>query len=349
MEFEKLKFAYINISGNFYPNDYINLTRIIDDKINFDEKTLFLDETIKKSLNNDEIKKLEDIVIIFNLEGSWGILCNTPIKYYQEKKVLCHELVLADVIQRMLNNFHFYNTEANPVILTHNKKLFLEEFTKENLPCYKLEDSKIKLFVYSNKEAEEILKMLEDIEYFYIADGHHRLYSTSLFKKKKTVMSCIYEIDEMKIEAIPRKIKNISKDKFNEIKGKIKKKFILISNDKKLEKGEVRLRYQNEIVSFKLLESEEDLFANNDIYRINTQLISDIFRIFKDEDIEFLSLSELEKEISSQTKEIVYLEISSMLKKEFIETINQGNIMPPKSTYFRPKFPSFLVFNKFEK
>ena len=91
------------------------------------------------------------------------------------------------------------------------------------------------------------------------------------------------------------------------------------------------------------------MFANNDIYRINTQLISDIFRIFKDEDIEFLSLSELEKEISSQTKEIVYLEISSMLKKEFIETINQGNIMPPKSTYFRPKFPSFLVFNKFEK
>lgn len=349
MEFEKLKSAYINISGNFYPNDYINLTRIIDDKINFDEKTLFLDKAIKKSLNNDEIKKLEDIVIIFNLEGSWGILCNTPIKYYQEKKVLCHELVLADVIQRMLNNFHFYNTEANPVILTHNKKLFLEEFTKKNLPLYELVNSQIKLFVYSNKEAEEILKMLEDIEYFYIADGHHRLYSTSLFKKKKTVMSCIYEIDEMKIEAIPRKIKNISKDKFNEIKGKIKKKFILISNDKKLEKGEVRLRYQNEIISFKLLESEEDLFANNDIYRINTQLISDIFRIFKDEDIEFLSLNELEKEISSQTKEIVYLEISSMPKKEFIETINQGNIMPPKSTYFRPKFPSFLVFSKFEE
>ena len=58
MKFEKLKSAYVNISGNLYPNDYINLTRIIDDKISFNEKTLFLDENIKESLNNDKIKKL---------------------------------------------------------------------------------------------------------------------------------------------------------------------------------------------------------------------------------------------------------------------------------------------------
>lgn len=223
MKFEKLKSAYINISGNLYPNDYINLTRIIDDKISFNEKTLFLDENIKESLNNDKIKKLENVVIIFNLEGSWGILCNTPIKYYRDKKILCHELVLSDVIQRMLNNFHFYNTEANPVMLTHNKKLNLKDFVDKNFPIYKLENEKINLFIYSNEKADEILSNLEDIEHFYIADGHHRLYTTSLLLKKETVMSCIYEMDEMKIEAIPRKIENISKKDFKKIKEKIEK------------------------------------------------------------------------------------------------------------------------------
>lgn len=349
MKFEKLKSAYINISGNLYPSDYINLTRIIDDKISFNEKTLFLDENIKESLNNDKIKKLENVVIIFNLEGSWGILCNTPIKYYRDKKILCHELVLSDVIQRMLNNFHFYNTEANPVMLTHNKKLNLKYFVEKNSPIYKLENEKINLFIYSNEKADEILSNLEDIEHFYIADGHHRLYTTSLLLKKETVMSCIYEIDEMKIEAIPRKIENISRKDFKKIKEKIEKKFMIIPNKESLEKGEVRLVYQKEVVSFKLLKVDGDLFNNNDIYRLNTQLLSDIFRIFKDEDVKFISLAELKKELEFPQEKTVYLETSSMLKEEFMKTIEQGNIMPPKSTYFRPKFPSFLVFNKFEK
>lgn len=348
MKFEKLKSAYINISGNLYPSDYINLTRIIDDKISFNEKTLFLDENIKESLNNDKIKKLENVVIIFNLEGSWGILCNTPIKYYRDKKILCHELVLSDVIQRMLNNFHFYNTEANPVMLTHNKKLNLKYFVEKNSPIYKLENEKINLFIYSNEKADEILSNLEDIEHFYIADGHHRLYTTSLLLKKETVMSCIYEIDEMKIEAIPRKIENISRKDFKKIKEKIEKKFMIIPNKESLEKGEVRLVYQNEVVSFKLLKVDGNLFNNNDIYRLNTQLLSDVFRIFKDEDIKFISLAELKKELEFPQEKTVYLETSSMLKEEFMKTIEQGNIMPPKSTYFRPKFPSFLVFNKFE-
>lgn len=348
MKFEKLKSAYINISGNLYPNDYINLTRIIDDKISFNEKTLFLDENIKESLNNDKIKKLENVVIIFNLEGSWGILCNTPIKYYRDKKILCHELVLSDVIQRMLNNFHFYNTEANPVMLTHNKKLNLKDFVDKNFPIYKLENEKINLFIYSNEKADEILSNLEDIEHFYIADGHHRLYTTSLLLKKETVMSCIYEMDEMKIEAIPRKIENISKKDFKKIKEKIEKKFMIIPNKESLEKGEVRLVYQKEVVSFKLLKVDGDLFNNNDIYRLNTQLLSDVFRIFKDEDIKFISLAELKKELEFPQEKTIYLETSSMLKEEFMKTIEQGNIMPPKSTYFRPKFPSFLVFNKFE-
>lgn len=123
---------------------------------------------------------------------------------------------------------------------------------------------------------------------------------------------------------------------------------MIIPNKESLEKGEVRLVYQKEVVSFKLLKVDGDLFNNNDIYRLNTQLLSDIFRIFKDEDVKFISLAELKKELEFPQEKTIYLETSSMLKEEFMKTIEQGNIMPPKSTYFRPKFPSFLVFNKFE-
>ena len=52
MELSKIKKAYINITGNLYPNDYINLAKVKDGKIAFDEETLFLTEEQKKLLNS---------------------------------------------------------------------------------------------------------------------------------------------------------------------------------------------------------------------------------------------------------------------------------------------------------
>lgn len=349
MKFHKMEKAYINISENLYPNDYINLARIENDKLAFNELTLFLSDEEKEKLNKDEIKKFENIVIIFKLENSWGILCNVPIKYYKRKKILCHELVLSDVIQRMLSNFHAYNTEANPVMLTHDKKLNLEEFVKNNECEYSLEKEKISLFVYNGKRADEILNNLKDIELYYIADGHHRLFSTSLYSEKEEVMACVYEMEQLHIESIPRKIENISEEQFKKYKEKIENTFEIISDEKRLEKGEIRLNFNNEKLAFKLKNVKGDLFANNDIYRLNTQLISNIFRIFKDEEIKYLSENDLTEELKNPQVNTVYIESSSMNKNEFMETVKDNNIMPPKSTYFRPKFPSFLVFNYFRK
>lgn len=349
MKFHKMEKAYINISENLYPNDYINLARIENDKLAFNELTLFLSDEEKEKLNRDEIKKFENVVIVFKLENSWGILCNVPIKYYKRKKILCHELVLSDVIQRMLSNFHAYNTEANPVMLTHDKKLNLEKFVKNNKCEYSLEKEKINLFVYNGKRADEILNNLKDIDLYYIADGHHRLFSTSLYSEKEEVMACVYEMEQLHIESIPRKIENISEEQFKKYKEKIENTFEIISNEKSLEKGEIRLNFNNEKLAFKLKNVKGDLFANNDIYRLNTQLISNIFRIFKDEEIKYLSESDLAEELKNPQINTVYIESSSMNKNEFMETVKDNNIMPPKSTYFKPKFPSFLVFNYFRK
>ena len=55
-------------------------------------------------------------------------------------------------------------------MLTHDKKLNLEEFVKNNKCEYSLEKGKINLFVYNGKRADEILNNLKDIELYYIAD-----------------------------------------------------------------------------------------------------------------------------------------------------------------------------------
>ncbi|MGP1428877.1 MAG: DUF1015 family protein [Fusobacterium sp.] len=349
MELSKIKKAYINITGNLYPNDYINLAKVKDGKIAFDEETLFLTEEQKKLLNSESIKEFNDIVIIFCLKNSWGIICNIPIKNYRDKKILSHELVLSDVIQRMISSFHLYNTEVNPVMLTHNTKIDLYKFTKEYTYNFYQNNSELELFVYSGENANKILSYLETIDYFYVADGHHRLYSTSLYTEKKYTMACIYNIDELTIESIPRKINNISNEKYLIFKDKILKKFEMINNKKELEKGEVKLIFNNDELNFKLRNVVGDLFSNNDIYRLNTQLISNIFRVFREEEIIYLSLEELKKELSNKNKDSLYIMTSSMKKEEFLNTVKSNNIMPPKSTYFKPKFPSFLIFNCFKE
>ena len=298
MELNKIKKAYVNISGNLYPNDYINLAKIKNSRIAFDEETLFLTEEQKKLLNSENIREFNDIVIIFCLKNSWGIICNVPIKNYIDKKILSHELVLSDVIQRMISSFHLYNAEANPVMLTHNTKIDLYKFTQEYVCNFYQNNNDLELFVYSGENADKILSCLESIDYFYVADGHHRLYSTSLYTEKKYIMACIYNIDEL---------------------------------------------------NFKLKNVEGDLFSNNDIYRLNTQLISNIFRVFREEEIIYLSLEELKKELLNNYEDSLYIITSSMKKDEFLNTVKSNNIMPPKSTYFRPKFPSFLIFNCFKE
>lgn len=351
MNLEAIRKGYINISDNLYPNDYINLARIDTEKteLAFDENTIFLTDEQKEKLNSDRIKEFSEMVVIFKLHNSWGILCNLPIKYYNEKKVLCHELVLPDVIQRMLSNFHGYNSEANPVMLTHNKELDLENYVKNNSCDYRLRKGPIELFIYENMKTKEILQELEDIDIFYIADGHHRLFTTSVYPKKENVMACIYEMSQLKIETIPRKIPNISEETYLKFAEKIKKRFNIVKNSNKLEKGQIRLTYNGESLTFDLWNVDGDLFSNNDIYRLNTQVISNIFRIFKDEEIEYLSEKELKKELEQKKEGIIYIESCSMDKEEFMDTIKNDNIMPPKSTYFSPKFPSFLVFNYFKK
>jgi len=349
MELNKIKKAYVNISGNLYPNDYINLAKIKNSRIAFDEETLFLTEEQKKLLNSENIREFNDIVIIFCLKNSWGIICNVPIKNYIDKKILSHELVLSDVIQRMISSFHLYNAEANPVMLTHNTKIDLYKFTQEYVCNFYQNNNDLELFVYSGENADKILSCLESIDYFYVADGHHRLYSTSLYTEKKYIMACIYNIDELTIESIPRKINNISNEKYLIFKEKILKKFEIINNKEKLEKGEVKLIFNNEELNFKLKNVEGDLFSNNDIYRLNTQLISNIFRVFREEEIIYLSLEELKKELLNNYEDSLYIITSSMKKDEFLNTVKSNNIMPPKSTYFRPKFPSFLIFNCFKE
>ena len=181
-----------------------------------------------------------------------------------------------------------------------------------------------------------------------MADGHHRLYTTSLSNFKNSVLSCVISFEYLDILPIHRILNNIDAQVFERGKEFIYSRFEVESADVPLSKGKIRITYNEESFVVNLIELNSDAFWNNDIYRLNTQIISQAFRIFDTSKIKYVSDLEVsDGEFRLDHKDML-IETYPVGKDEFVECANNKCIMPPKSTWFSPKFPSFLIFKQYQ-
>lgn len=346
MHLKSIEQSYLNISNNLYSSEFINLANIVDDKVNFDENTLFLEEDVKKRLNKDEIMASSEAIYVIEQKGKYCLICNTPIEEYVKRNVKSHELVLPNEIQGMMGNLYGYNSEVAPVLLAHQEKIDLKRIVNSNIKHKEIRVNDLNINIYTEEAAAKVLNLYKDVSELFVADGHHRLYTTSLSKLKSNMLSCIIGFDDLDILPIYRIIKGIDLEKFRRVRKFIENKFECGNNLGELKKGEIRLTYQNQKFTVSLIDLDSDAFWNNDIYRLNTQIISQAFRIFNDENIEFISATD--ERVTSLNDDEVLVEMASVSKKEFVEITQNDNILPPKSTWFTPKFPSFLVMSKYK-
>lgn len=350
VKLQKFTTSYLNNSGNLYDSEFINLVNIENDQIHFDQRTLFLSDNEKELLNAQTLKRADNAVYVFEYKGKWGIIANLPITEYNQGSIKSHELVLPNVIQGMLSNLHGYNAEAAPVLLAHEKSIDLKRLVTEGRfsDAYQVND--LTLYIYQDGMADEILSHYQDIEELYIGDGHHRLYSSSLSEFKTTVFSCILGFDNLDILPINRAIEEISPEQFDNALKFLQKKFEVEKIDKNsvVSEGMIHISYSNQYYSIKLIDLLGDSFWNNDIYRLNTQILSQAFRSISEERIRYLSPSEsiLWKERGKDGT--VLFETAPLGKSEFIAAAKNQTVLPPKSTWMDPKFPSFLVMNMYQ-
>lgn len=347
MKLKKIKESYINVSGNIYDSDYINLAQIENGKINFGNRTLFLSEDEKKFLNSQKIEKKENVVYIFKYGDSYGLVANLDIDEYRKDKIKCHELVLPDVVQGMGANYHIYNAETAPVCITHNEEVNLKGFTDENLCDEKYEFDEITVYIYFGEKADNALDLYSDIETLYVADGHHRLYTTEILRNRNDVLCCFYGFNQIDILPIHRVLKNVDECTINKAKSFIYE-FMEVSNTDSLDNGYVRITTPDESFVVKFKDVEMDTFWNNDVYRLNTQIIITAFRIFDTSKIGYIYQNDIEERIKNIKNGEVVLELSGLSKEDFLELSTKSCILPPKTTYFTPKFPSFLIFKKYK-
>lgn len=347
LEINVLENSYINVSGKIYDSEFINLVNIKDNKIALDEKTLFLTKKEKEYLNSQPIRHFKNAVYVFKFNDVYGMLADVPIEEYKSGKVKCHELVIPDIVQGMLSNLHGYNSEAAPILLGHKKRIDYQMYINEKTYSERFTLNGIDIYVFCGEEARLIVSEFKDEENLYVADGHHRLYTTSLSSFKNSVLSCLINFDYLEILPIHRIIPNVDAQLFEKAKEFIFNKFSISDGEKPLSKGKVKIYYEAEQFVVNLIELNSDAFWNNDIYRLNTQIISQAFRIFDTSSLEYLSDNDFKKYKEFSRKKDVLIETYPIGQEEFIECANNNCIMPPKSTWFSPKFPSFLIFKQY--
>ncbi|MEI5991363.1 hypothetical protein A5881_002898 [Enterococcus termitis] len=341
--------SYLNTSGHIYDSEFINLVQLSEGSVKFDERTLFLNQEEKDFLNGQKIVEISDSIVVFKNKEKWGLIANLPKEEYIKGNVKSHELVLPSTVQGMLSNFHGYNGEAAPVLLGHERLIDLESFVKVNEPDKRHAINDYELFIYQGEKAAKLLSQYQDLDQLFIGDGHHRLYTTSLSNFKQTVFACVMSFDYLDILPIHRLLKEVSDEMYLHALNFLSKKFELkkVAADSVLPKGHVRMSRGRDYYLIRLIDLASDAFWNNDIYRLNTQIISQAFRSFDQAEIQYIS-EEMLKNSKSFSEQDVILETHALSKKEFIEAAKNDTVLPPKSTWVYPKFPSFLLMNKYQ-
>lgn len=351
MNLNEIKRGFVNVSDNLYDSEFLNLVNIKNSQVSFDETTLFLTDLEKEELNKEPIVAFNDFVAVINIDNHYGLICDVPIAEYKNNSIKSHELVLPDIIQGMLSNFQEYNSETAPVLLLHDAVLSLSDFIVEHSPLRVVRKGKVELYIYSGAVARELLNSYESLNSLYIGDGHHRLYSTSISRFKKEMLAMLMDFDQIDIQPINREIIEVPQIQFDTALKFLQQRFQTkrINADAPSKSGYVNIFYKRQSYQVKLIELLSDGFWNNDIYRLNTQIISQAFRIFDNSRIKFLDNKELNSEKIKYDSESVLLGVSPMTKEEFIVSAQNGNVLPPKTTWMHPKCPSFLIIHKYDE
>lgn len=327
--------AYLNLKPEQYSHDYVNLAHIEDGKISFPERTTFLSSTEKERIKNDPLLKVEDAAFITYINGVYSLVCHVDLN----AKIKTHEMVIPDTVQGITHNYQYYNAEAAPILLLSKETIdFMNIISKhKSFELHKLNNLDF-IYVYKGKEAQNLLESFSNINDFYIADGHHRYTASKLSSKKHEILTTVSSMEDINLDAITRVMK--PKQDFEISLAYCKENFEF--SEGPLKPGYVEISHKDKIYFIKLIELNHDLFSNHDVYRLNTQVISQAFNEY-----DSAQLSYKTKDYKVKGDEISF-KVAPMEKETFIRMSDQALILPPKSSNFNPKFPSLLIMSRRE-
>jgi len=329
----------------------------------------------------DEEEKIYIYRQIMKGRAQTGLVVCVSIDDYLKGKIKKHENTREDKEKDRMNHIDFTDANTGPVFLTYKAKdeikQIVNSWTKEENPVYDFtsEDGITHTcWVIDDKSIiQQLIKSFAEIDYLYIADGHHRAAAATKVGLKRRrefkdytgkeefnySLSVLFPHDELYIMDYNRVVADLAGNSEKEFIQKISKKFTVEKYD---EEGPYRPEAKDTFGMYldncwyKLTAKpgtfdEDDVVGSLDVSILQNNLLTPVLEIKDprtDQRIEFVGgirgLEELEKRVKEGMKVAFSLYPTSI--GELMKVADAEKLMPPKSTWFEPKLRSGIFIHK---
>ncbi|SFD05554.1 DUF1015 domain-containing protein [Clostridium uliginosum] len=321
---------------------------------------------------------------IMNGRAQTGIVFCASIDDYMNNVIKKHEFTRADKEQDRINHVDYCDANTGPIFLTYKEDQIASEIIEawienesKRQPTYNFvaEDgiSHIVWVIDNEIIINEIIDLFKEIDYLYIADGHHRSASAVKVGLKRRASNPNYTGDEefnyflavafpdndlmvMDYNRVVKDLNGLSKDQLIE---KLKEKFNVTksSNNESIKpskKHTFGMYVENE---WYLLEAKDGIFnAEDPIDSLDVAILQKnvltpvlgIEDVRTSDRIDFIGGIRGIKELERRTNKDMKIAFS-MYPTEVSDIMDVADIcevMPPKSTWFEPKLRSGLFVHK---
>lgn len=309
-----------------------------------------------------------------------GLVGCASTEDYVNNIIKKHELTRADKEADRIRHVDTLNAHASPVFFTYRHREGIDAVvnkTVETTPEYDfVSDDGIShtLWVMSDpQDIEKITSAFADMDYLYVADGHHRTASAAkvgLLRKEANpkhtgeeeynfFMTVIFPDNHLHIMDYNRVVVDLNNHTQEEFFQKVKEKFDLEPYD---QEGPYHPEAKHNFGMYidkkwyKLTAKEGTFDANSptkslDVSILQLNLLHPILGIGDprtDQRIDFIGgirgLKELEERVDSG-REVVAFSMYPTSIQELMNIADAGETMPPKSTWFEPKLRSGLFIH----
>ena len=299
-----------------------------------------------------------------------GIIAGSSIKDYQNNKIKKHENTIPNRENIFKKYLEICNFHAEPVLLSYEPTLTIKELillTTSKRPEYEFSTTDKKsheLWLIDNiSDIEKITDEFKSLNNIYIADGHHRIASSSLYQisnskndKSNYFLSFLIDQKDLKIFEFNRIVKDIGEVSNDDFLKKIKNYFLIenLKNHKSPSKKDEIVIYLDK--KWYLLTVNINMINPDFKSSLNSQMVSDLIlnKVLNiknlNDRIEYIrgnqSIKLLTKKVD-QKKRSLGIELFPHKIEEIIKIADLGENMPPKSTWVEPKLRSGLTIYEY--
>jgi uncharacterized protein (DUF1015 family) len=340
---------------------------------NFDD---FLDKGILQKDEKEAIYVYRVSHYGFTQTGFWTL---TAIDDYLNNTVKKHELTRADREQYLVDYLQHTGMDANPVLITYPLDAILADILAnivktDSLLHFKLDTAQHSIWKITDEVLlKRIINRFAELSATYIADGHHRAAAASSYgierrkynlkhrgNEEYNFFSSVYmDADQLRVFEFHRLVKDLGKLKISQFLEKISENFTCTLLPSNANFSPSKPRYfglyiaENwyELVSKKVLDSENPV-DNLDVSIVQNDILDSILQISDsttDTRLSFAGgltpIEDLVKKVDDGVCDVLFTLYPTSIE-ELFRVADAGEVMPPKSTWFEPKFPSGLLVHQ---